>query len=67
MTNWEYIKAAIDDEIDDDGASWEAAIYYHIECPHCNGQGPCRDVGYKGVTREMCVRCKAEWLEEEFE
>ena len=68
MTNWEMMKAAIDDEIDDGGAEKEAFIYYNIECPHCGNDRECKDVSQlEEITREMCVRCKEKWLNEEYE
>ena len=66
-TNWEYIKAAIDGEIDDGGASAEAAIYYHIACPRYDGDPKAKCTGADKPTREMCASCKAEWLEDEYE
>lgn len=66
-SNWDYIKAAIDEEIDDGGASCEAAIYYHIACPHYAGDPRAHCRGTDNPDRAMCVACKAEWLEEEYE
>ena len=72
MTNRSYIinllldglenEAAFERESIDDGfASYEAMVYYNIECPyyegdkrsHCNNH----DIG-----REVCYACKVEWL-----
>ena len=66
-TNWEYIKAAIDGDIDDGGASEEAAIYYHIACPYYGRDPRGKCVDNDVPTRQMCVECKAEWLEAEYE
>ena len=38
-TNWDYIKAALDEEIDDGGASQEAAIWYHIALQERENRG----------------------------
>lgn len=80
MTNQEYIIAALTDQIDDGSASWEACVHYNINCPYCEGDRRChcypeeyRDgtvdrVAFKDIkeaTRELCVECKAEWLESE--
>ena len=67
MTNWEMMKAAIDDEIDDGGASWEATIYYNISCPYFAGNLEAKCHGGKDSSRELCVECKAEWLDKEYE
>lgn len=80
MTNQEFLIAALQDDIDDGGASQEACIYYNIGYPyfdddrkrHCYPvyyrMGKTGKVRYKEFldpSREMCVRCKAEWLESE--
>lgn len=80
MTNLEYIIAALRNEIDDGGASWEACIHYNIKCPYFEGDRRCHcypeeyrngtvdRVAFKDQkepTRELCVGCKAEWLEQE--
>lgn len=68
MTNLEYIIAALTGEIDDGGASWDACVHYNINCPYSDGDKRCHcrnlpeDVE---PSREMCVECKAEWLESE--
>lgn len=66
-SNWDYIKAAIDGEIDDGGASAESTIFYSIACPYYCGdkKAYCRDTDEP--SRDMCVACKAEWLEAEYE
>lgn len=74
MTNWEFLKAALDDQIDDGGASCEAEIFYHINCPYYWGdeRSKCKDVDVDDLMdddekRRMCVECKTEWLEREYE
>ena len=66
-TNWEYIKAAIDGEIDDGGAAAESTIFYNIACPYYGEDPKAKCRGVDKPTRQMCVECKAEWLEEEYE
>lgn len=80
MTNQEYLIAALNDEFDDGGASWEACIHYNIECPYFEGDRRCHcypdeyrngtwdNVKFKDtkeLTRDLCVECKVEWLESE--
>lgn len=67
MTNLEYLIAALTGQIDDGGASEEAAIYYNIDCPYFHGdpRAHCRGLDCENITREVCVACKAEWLESE--
>jgi len=80
MTNKEMMIAVLNDEIDDGGASWEAWIHYYLDCPYFDGDRRCRcyptyyrfgkidRMKFKEPqepSREMCVRCKAEWLESE--
>ena len=66
-SNWDYIKAAIDEEIDDGGASAESVIYYYIACPYYGNdvKAHCNDTDEPD--RKTCVACKAEWLEMEYE
>lgn len=74
MTNREYMINLLLDglesrlnrvSIDDGGASEEAMIYYNIKCPYYEGdkRAYCR----KDLvpSREVCVDCKAHWLEQE--
>lgn len=65
MTNQEYLIMCLNNEIDDDGASWESEIAYHIACPYSttNAKGWCADG--REITKEVCTGCKAEWLENE--
>lgn len=66
MTNLEYLLKALQDEIDDGGASFEAAVYYNIACPYID---ICMDMPCIGKdkepSRKLCVECKMKWLEEE--
>lgn len=64
MTNREYLIAALTDQIDDGGASEEAAVYYNINCPYYDGDSRCHCSG-KEINRETCVACKFEWLDSE--
>ena len=65
-TNLDYIVAALKNEIDDGGASFEAVVNYYISCPHYSGEVnlPCDDAE---ISRQICVPCKMEWLEKEYE
>lgn len=74
MTNREYMINLLMDglgekdfertNIDDDGASEESMIYYNIECPYSTAdeRAYCRN---ETVSRDLCVKCKAEWLDNE--
>jgi hypothetical protein len=64
MTNLEYLIACLRDEIDDGGASFEAAVHYNIACPHFSNKPnlPCDNAE---ISRELCVDCKMKWLESE--
>ena len=76
MTNREYMINLLLDvlesrlnrvSIDDGGASEEAMIYYNINCPYYAGdkRAYCRKEGSLVSSREVCVDCKAHWLEQE--
>lgn len=69
MTNKEYIVNLLTDEnfIDDGGASWEAMIFYNINCPYRlrDKRAHCYEKEVEEICRDMCVSCKAEWLEKE--
>lgn len=56
------IVQALNDEIDDGGASWEAVVHYHIACPYMAGdkRGLCENFE---ISRDTCVECKAMWLQ----
>lgn len=66
MTNKEYIVMLLSDNelIDDGGASFEALVHYHINCPyHCGDKrAHCHN---KTLSYERCVACKTEWLDME--
>jgi len=66
VTNLQFLIAALTGEIDDGGASFEAEVHYHIACPHFQGEEnlPCED---HEPSREICVPCKMQWLEAEFD
>lgn len=67
-TNWDYIKAAIDDEIDDGGAARESTIFYNIACPYRYSDPDAKCNGIKIMPdRDLCSACKAEWLDKEYE
>jgi hypothetical protein len=65
-TNLDYIIAALTDQIDDGGASFESVVHYYISCPHYSDETglPC---DYAEISRDVCVRCKMEWLEKEYD
>lgn len=65
-TNLDYIIAALTDQIDDGGASYEAVVHYHISCPHYEGEEnlACDN---EGISREVCVQCKMAWLGKEYD
>ena len=71
MTNRELLVAVLtQDESklpDDAGATEERVIHYHIACPYyyCSNLALCND-GSK-PTRELCVECKLNWLDQEIE
>lgn len=53
-------------EIDDGGASEEAEIHYHVNCPYFGGdeRALCHD-RENDIDRELCVECKRKWLLQE--
>jgi hypothetical protein len=69
MTNQEYLIMCLNNEIDDDGASYESEIFYHIACPYFDGDKRCWCSKEKAKNlmekRKQCFGCKAEWLEQE--
>ena len=73
MTNCEYMIAnltAIKEDcelVDDGGSSEEAFVYYNIACPYnmMDERAHCHGHTFDVATREMCVRCKYEWLRQE--
>lgn len=70
-TNKDYLIAALTDDIDDCGASYEAVARYAIECPYNRNSDCLNDhEGNKYDTeeyREGCVRCKMAWLERQYD
>lgn len=66
MTNRERLIAALNDEIDDDGASFEAAVNYNIACPYNLGdeRALCESRTRK-MCSETCSKCKTQWLNAE--
>lgn len=66
MTNQELLIKALNEEIDDGGATMEAEIYYHIACPYRFGdkRALCNDDD-NDTCREVCFKCKAQWLDSE--
>ena len=72
-TNREYLARMLADPdwLDDGGAAWEAMVNYNINCPylgnderaHCHGKS--LDYVTGPDSREHCVACKMEWLEQE--
>lgn len=67
MTNREYMIAQLSDDnfIDDGGASWEAMIYYNINCPYIIFDNRAHCHPDRIAVRDMCVSCKSEWLDME--
>ncbi len=71
MTNKEYLIAALNDEIDDGGASYESVAQYHISCPYihssdCLNHYEGNEYGTKEY-EEGCLRCKMAWLDREYD
>lgn len=78
MTNREYVINLLLDgleeqdkefkrvSIDDGGASYEAMVYYNIDCPYVynDKRALCGNKVGK-VDRDMCFRCKEQWLDSE--
>lgn len=67
MTNLEYVISCLTDQVDDGGASYEACVHYHINCPYTDGdtRAHCWQKGLDYPNREHCTACKMEWLEDE--
>ena len=77
MTNREYIINLLLDgleneadfkrvSIDDGFASYEAMVYYNIECPYYVGDERCHCNSYE-LQREIGYGCKENWLNSEVE
>ena len=70
-TNLDYLIAALSDEIDDGGASYESVAEYNIECPYY-GNYDClndhEDNEYDTPEwNKGCLRCKLSWLLREYD
>lgn len=53
-------------DIDDGGASYEAMVYYHVNCPYfCNDERALCGNEVGKVARDTCFRCKETWLDSE--
>lgn len=75
MTNREYMINLLLDGLeekdlerycfDDGGSSEEAMIHYNIKCPYSgyDERALCND--NERPSRELCVRCKWQWLDQE--
>lgn len=65
MTNREYMIGLLSssDFVDDGRASYEAMVYYNINCPYSAGdeRGHCSADGK--INRENCFSCKEIWLD----
>ena len=80
MTNKEYIINLLLDElqeekdfkrvsIDDGFSSYEAMLYYNIQCPYYAGDKRRHCISQKSgvIERKGCYECKEEWLNSEVE
>jgi len=78
MTNREYVINLLLDglekqgkefkrvNIDDYGASYEAMVYYNIAWPYiCKGERALCGDDFDKINRDMCFRCKEQWLDSE--
>lgn len=78
MTNREYIINLLLDglecqdkelervNIDDGGASYEAMVYYNIDCPYVySDERAMCDNDLIKISRDTCFRCKVRWLDSE--
>lgn len=52
---------------EDEGASYEAMVYYNINCPYFEGdkRALCHGDTLAGCNRDQCVECKEKWLNSE--
>lgn len=66
VTNRKYMVALLQNEsfVDDGGASYEALVYYHINCPYFDGDKRCLCRNNE-INRENCYACKEKWLNSE--
>lgn len=52
--------------IDDGGASYEAMVYYNIDCPYiCGDERTMCGNDLSKISRDTCFRCKVRWLNSE--
>lgn len=51
--------------IDDGGATEEAEVHYHIDCPYTGRDERALCVQGKKYCRDVCVECKIQWLLDE--
>ena len=67
MTNREYMIGLLQDEgfFDDGGASYEAMLFYNINCPYFDGDERALCGSNYDINRETCVECKEKWLDSE--
>lgn len=66
MTNREHMTGLLQDEnfVDDNGSSYEAMVYYNINCPYYGGDKRSHCFK-KDIKRKLCFECKEEWLDME--
>ena len=65
MTNREMLLNALLDR-NDDWATTESDIAYHIACPYrSKEQGACDDLDYPFSELDVCAPCIMEWLDKE--
>lgn len=69
MTNKEYMITLLSNPnfIDDGGASYEAMIYYNVNCPYYDGDKRALCHEDYAINRETCVECKEKWLDSELD
>jgi hypothetical protein len=70
-TNKDYMIAALADEIDDGGATFDSMVEYNIDCPYtrnsdCYNEHFGNEYGTKEY-KEGCVKCKTAWLERAYD
>ena len=78
MTNREYIINLLLDgleeqdkefkrvSIDDGGSTYEAMVYYGVNCPYiCSDKRAMCNNDLGKISRDTCFRCKEQWLDNE--
>lgn len=70
-TNKDYLIAALTDNIDDGGASYESVVRYNVDCPYlhdsdCLNEHENNEYGTKEYYKG-CIRCKLTWLDREYD